>query len=111
MIARILPLLSKNPVIIDMLKSLPENEIIPRIIRNIERIQKIKDATFLTIPVIIIGGELDEVIPRGFLRELNKEIKGSELIFIPAANFDGPKLLGVSYYIVIRNFFQKHKIM
>jgi pimeloyl-ACP methyl ester carboxylesterase len=109
-IDRILSLLSKNPVILSLLGDIPDHEKEKMIIWNIEKIRIKKNIKKLNLPVSLIGAELDDVIPRGFLRELNKEIKGSELIFIPAANFDGPKLMGDSYLAVIKKFFKKYKI-
>ncbi len=109
-ISRILSLLLKNPVILSLIQSIPDHEKEHEIIRNIEKIREKKEVKGLKIAQMVIGGELDEIVPRGFLREFHKEIKGSELIFIPAANFDGPKWLGDSYLAVINKFFKKHMI-
>jgi len=110
---RITPILRKNSLFNDLLRQYPPNEQSMIILKHLEMIRQRKglNCDVSSLPVMIIGGELDTFTPRAFLRELNEKFPKSDLIYVPAADFNGPRLIGDYYYKIIKKFFQKYKIM
>src|SRR5262249_50691119 len=79
----------------DMVCALNDEGTLASIIANNEALAQRPDPSFLdgiTAPTIIIIGDLDRSKPASF--ELQKRIKGSELVFIPevghACNIEAP---------------------